>query len=123
MIQTEIQTEPIADERNAGPSRTENEVSVLDILVLLAGHKRFIVRFVLGAAVLATGVSSFLLPVQYEAKIVLLPPQQNSSMGSALLGQLGNLGSLAALAGGSLGIKNPADMYVSLLTSRRSKTR
>jgi uncharacterized protein involved in exopolysaccharide biosynthesis len=35
-----------------------------------------------------------------------------------LLGQLGNLGSLASLAGGSLGLKNPADMYVSLLTSR-----
>jgi len=117
MIQTEIQTEPIADERDAGPSRTENEVSVFDILVLLAGHVRFIVRFVLGAAVLAI-VVSFLLPIRYEAKIVLLPPQQNSSLSSALLGQLGNMGSLAALAGGSLGIKNPADMYVSLLTSR-----
>jgi uncharacterized protein involved in exopolysaccharide biosynthesis len=86
-------------------------------LVLLVERKRFIMRLVLGAAVLAT-VVSFLLPVRYEAKIVLLPPQQNSSMGSALLGQLGNLGSLASLAGGSLGIKNPADMYVSLLTSR-----
>ena len=38
-------------------------------------------------------------------------------MGSALLGQLGNLGSIAGLAGG-FGIRNPADMYVSLLTSR-----
>ncbi len=120
MIQTEIQTEPIAHEKEADPSRTETEVSVLDILVLLAGRNRFIVRFVLGAAVLAT-VVSLLLPVRYEAKIVLLPPQQNSSVGSALLGQLGSmgsLGSLAALAGGGLGIKNPADMYVSLLTSR-----
>jgi tyrosine-protein kinase Etk/Wzc len=117
MIQTEIQTEPIADEKNAGPSRTETEVSLLDVTGLLVGHKRFIARFVLGAAVLAT-VVSFLLPVRYEAKIVLLPPQQNSSMGPAMLGQLGNLGWLASLAGGSLGIKNPADMYVSLLTSR-----
>src|SRR6266436_3355683 len=119
-MQTEIQAEPIADVTNAELSRTETEVSVLDILVLLAGHKRFIVRFVLGAAVLGT-VVAFLLPVRYEAKIVLLPPQQNSSIGSALLGQLGNmesLGALASLAGGSLGIKNPADMYVSLLTSR-----
>jgi len=117
MIQTEIQTEPIADEKNAGPSRTETEVSLLDITALLVGHKRFIACFVLGAAVLAT-VVSFLLPVRYEAKVVLLPPQQNSSMSSVLLGQLGNLGSLASLAGGSLGIKNPTDMYVSLLTSR-----
>ena len=117
MIQTEIQTEPIADEKTAGPSQTETEVSLLDIFALLAGRKRFIVRFVLGVAVLAI-VVSFLLPVRYEAKIVLLPPTQSSSLSSALLGQLGSLGSLASLAGGSLGIKNPADMYVSLLTSR-----
>ena len=41
-----------------------------------------------------------------------------SSMGSALLGQLGSLGTLASLAGSSLGLKDPADMYVSFLTSR-----
>jgi tyrosine-protein kinase Etk/Wzc len=120
MIQTEIQNEPVAVEKGRDESRSEAEVSGLDTLVLLAGHKRFIVRFVLSAAVLAT-VVSFLLPARYEAKVLLLPPQQNSSVGSALLGQLGNmgsLGSLASLAGGGLGIKNPADMYVSLLTSR-----
>jgi len=120
MIRTEIQPEPILDETNGDPSRTETEVSLLDLLVLLVGRKRFILRFVLGAAVLSI-VVSLLLPIRYEAKVVLLPPQQNSSIGSALIGQLGNLGSLgslASLAGGGLGLKNPADMYVSLLTSR-----
>ena len=112
-----IPVEPIAHERGADPFQTETEVSLLDIAVLLSGHRRFILRFVVCAAVLAT-VVAFLLPVRYEAKIVLLPPSQNSSMSSALLGQLGNLGPLASLAGGGLGIKNPADMYVSLLTSR-----
>jgi uncharacterized protein involved in exopolysaccharide biosynthesis len=110
-------TEPIPREGHADPFQTEIEVSLLDIAVLLSRHKRFLLRCVLGAAALAT-VLAFLLPVRYEAKIVLLPPSQNSSMSSALLGQLGNLGSLASLAGGGLGIKNPADMYVSLLTSR-----
>jgi tyrosine-protein kinase Etk/Wzc len=120
MIRTEIQPEPVIDERSVEPSQTETEGSLLDILVLFVGDRRFIVRFVLGAAVLAI-VVSLLLPIRYEAKIVLLPPTQNSSTGSALLGQLGNvgtLGSLATLAGGSLGIKNQADMYVALLTSR-----
>jgi uncharacterized protein involved in exopolysaccharide biosynthesis len=120
MIRTETQPEPILDETNGDPSRTETEVSLLDLLVLLVGRKRFIVRFVLGAAVLSI-VVSLLLPIRYEAKVVLLPPQQNSSVASALMGQLGNLGalgSLASLTGGGLGIKNPADMYVSLLTSR-----
>ncbi|MGA3092554.1 MAG: GNVR domain-containing protein [Terriglobales bacterium] len=120
MIETEIQPEAVVQARKADPSRTVSEVSALDALVLLVGKKRFIVRFVLGAAALAI-VISFLLPIRYEAKVVLLPPTQDSSIGSALLGQLGNigsLGSLASLAGGSLGIKNPGDMYVSLLTSR-----
>jgi uncharacterized protein involved in exopolysaccharide biosynthesis len=120
MIQTEIQPEPIVEDTHPDPSPVEAEVSVLDILVLLLERKRFIVRFVVGAAVLAA-IVSLLLPVQYEAKIALLPPAQNSSIGSSLLGQLGSigaLGSLASLAGGSLGIKNPADMYVSLLQSR-----
>jgi tyrosine-protein kinase Etk/Wzc len=117
MIHTETQPEPIVNERNLEP---ETEVSLLDILAVLLERKRFIVRFVSGAAVLAI-VVSLLLPVQYEAKIVLLPPAQNSSIGSSLLGQLGGLGalgSLASLAGGGLSLKNPADMYVSLLTSR-----
>jgi tyrosine-protein kinase Etk/Wzc len=120
MIQTEVQPEPIVDEKKADPFQPETEISLLDVLILLLSRKRFIARFVLGAMVLAV-IVALLLPVRYEAKIVLLPPAQNSSIGSSLLGQLGglgSLGSLASLAGGGLGLKNPADMYVSLLTSR-----
>jgi uncharacterized protein involved in exopolysaccharide biosynthesis len=39
-------------------------------------------------------------------------------MGAALASQLGNLGGMAALAGGSLGLKNPNDMYVAMFKSR-----
>jgi tyrosine-protein kinase Etk/Wzc len=120
-IQTDTPLAPMIDER--GDPRAETEGAALDLLILLLERKRFVARFVLGAAALAI-VVAFLLPVRYEAKVVLLPPAQNSSISSALLGQLGNLGglgslgSLASLAGGGLGIKNPADMYVSFLTSR-----
>jgi tyrosine-protein kinase Etk/Wzc len=120
MIQTEVQPETIPDERIVDRLETESELSLLDLVVVLLRRKRFIMRFVLGATLLAI-VVSLLLPVNYEAKTVLLPPPQNSSIGSALLGQLGGigaLGSLASLAGGGLSLKNPADMYVSLLTSR-----
>jgi uncharacterized protein involved in exopolysaccharide biosynthesis len=113
-----VQNEPIAYKETGDLSQRETKVSLLDILVLLAGKKRFIVRFVLCAAVLAT-VVSFLLQNRYEAKIVLMPPSQSSSAGSALLGQLGNLGSLGSLASMTgLSMKNPADMYLSFLTSR-----
>jgi tyrosine-protein kinase Etk/Wzc len=121
MIRTEIQPEPIVNERNEGiadPFGPETNISLLDLLVLIVDRKRFILRFMLATFVLAI-VVSLLLPVRYEAKIVLLPPQQNSSVGSSLTGQLGGaLGALGALASGSLGLKNPADMYVSLLMSR-----
>jgi tyrosine-protein kinase Etk/Wzc len=120
MIQTEVQTESTQDEEEGDLPRSESEVSVLDMLALLLRHKRFVIRFVLIAAVLAV-IVALVSPVQYEAKVVLLPPTQNSSVGSSLLGQLGGmggLGALASLAGGSLGLKNPTDMYVSFLTSR-----
>ncbi|MGO8797266.1 MAG: GumC family protein [Candidatus Sulfotelmatobacter sp.] len=119
MIPTEVQTEPQVIEKSDEPFRTETEFTLLDLLVLLLEHKRFIARFVLGAFVLAV-IVAFVWPPSYEAKVVLLPPAQSPSMGSSMLGQLGNLGalgSLASLAGGSL-LKNPTDMYVSLLTSR-----
>jgi tyrosine-protein kinase Etk/Wzc len=116
---TYFETEPVAREESATASSAQTEISLLDITVLLVARKRFIIRFVLGATALAILIA-FVLPVRYEANIVLLPPAQNSSMASALLGQMGNLGalgSLTSLAGG-LSIKTPGDMYVSLLTSR-----
>lgn len=113
---TIYQADPIGEAATPLVSVPENEVSLLDVTVLLVREKRFIARFVLATIVLAL-ILAFILPVRYEAKIVLMPPSQNSSsIASALMGQLGNLGSLSSLAG--LGMKTPTDMYVSLLTSR-----
>ena len=100
MIRTETQPEPILQERieeRTNPFGDETEISALDMLLLLVERKRFVMRFVLGAFLLAV-VVSLLLPIRYEAKIVLLPPQQNSSIGFMLSGQLGGaLGALGAL--------------------------
>jgi len=118
MIDTDIQ--PVEAVRETNTQVAETEVSVLDLVVMLLEQKRFILRFVAGAMVLAI-IVALLLPVRYQAKVVLLPPAQDSSIGSAFLGQLGSLGSLgslASLASGNLGLKNPADMYVAFLTSR-----
>src|ERR1700677_4145980 len=119
MTPTEVQSEPIIDERTQDSLQTESEILLLDVVAIVVDRRRFVVRFVLIATAVAV-IVSFLLPVRYEAKVLLLPPAQNSSVGSALLGQLGNmgaLGSLATLASGGI-LKNPADMYISLLTSR-----
>jgi tyrosine-protein kinase Etk/Wzc len=61
------------------------------------------------------GIVSSLLEPTFTATATILPPQQQQSSSSALMGQLS---SLAGLGGGGGLLKNPADMYVSMLTSR-----
>jgi len=95
----------------------DDETSVLDLLIVLAERKRMILGVTAAFAILAI-IFSLSLPIRYTATVTLLPPQQNSSMGAALTSQLGNLGGMAALAGGSLGLKNPNDMYVAMFKSR-----
>jgi len=102
---------------DGGPVPHADEVSVLDILVVLAERKR-IVFFITAICAVLSIVVSFLLPVRYTATVTVLPPQQNSSIGAALSSQLGSLGSVAALAGGNLGLRNPNELYVGMLRSR-----
>jgi len=101
----------------AKPTEKSEEITLFQLLIVLAERKRLI--FAVGAifAVLAV-IVSLLLPQYYTATTTILPPQQNSSLGSALASQLGNLGGVAALAGGSLGMKSPTDMIVALMKSR-----
>jgi len=122
-IQTETveQARVLVDEDAGAGESSKSEVSLLDITVLVVQHKRFVLRFVVLGALLATLIV-FLLPVRYEGKVVLLPPHsQNSSVAASFLGQMGSssgaLGSLGALAGG-LAMRPQSDMYVSLLKSR-----
>jgi tyrosine-protein kinase Etk/Wzc len=99
---------------------SREEISLLDLLVYLAEGKRAILFAAVACGVVAALVS-LLLPNRYKATATLLPPQQNSSMGSMLaaqLGNLGNLGGMAGMAAGGLGLKNPNDLYVAMLKSR-----
>jgi uncharacterized protein involved in exopolysaccharide biosynthesis len=92
----------------------DDEISLLDLLIVLAKHKAMILKATLGAALLAVAVT-LLLPNVYTGTARILPPQQGQSSASALLGQLGGL---AGLAGGAMGIKNPADIYLAMFKSR-----
>src|SRR5260370_27214759 len=84
-------------------------------LILLAKRKSFILKFV-GVAVILSVIIVLLLPNTYSGNCKILPPQQNQSMGTmAALSQ--QLGPLAALAGQSLGIRNPSDIYAAMLRS------
>jgi tyrosine-protein kinase Etk/Wzc len=97
------------------PSGHADEFSLLDLLIALAARWRMIAAVTITCAAVAV-IASLLLPVEYTATAVLLPPAQGSSLATALSSQLGSLGSMAALAGG-FSIKNPNDMYVAMLRS------
>lgn len=98
-------------------NRDRQEINILDMLIILANRRRFIFWFTLAVAVLAT-IVVLLLPNRYTAEITVLPPDQNSSVGSAIANQIGGTSALASLAGSSLGIKNLSDMYVALFRSQ-----
>lgn len=99
---------------DASSLETEDEISLFDLMISLAERKCIILCFTFVFAILAL-IISLLLPSEYTAKIIIMPPQQNSSMSSTLMSQLGGV---AQLAGGSLGIKNPNDMYIAMLKSQ-----
>jgi len=96
----------------------EDEINLLDLLIVLAKHKRLVLGVPLAAGILAA-IASLLLPNIYTGTTRILPPQQSASAASALLSQLGGaLGGIGGAAGGALGIRNPNDLYVGMLKSR-----
>jgi uncharacterized protein involved in exopolysaccharide biosynthesis len=94
-------------------SGTQDEVKIVDLLIVLAKHKRLVFGLPLVAALSAAAIS-LTLPAVYSASTTLLPPQGQSSA-NALLSQLGGA---ASLIGGAAGIKGPNDVYLGMLKSR-----
>lgn len=103
-----------ASEKQENMPLESGEVSVVDMLIVLAKHKKTIITTAFTAAVLSVGVS-LVMPNIYQATARLLPPQQNQSSALALLSQFGGM---AGAAAGVAGLKNPNDMYVGMLNSR-----
>jgi len=92
----------------------DDEISLLDLALVLAENWRTLVFVPLGAGLLALGIS-FAIPPTFTATTRLLLPQQQQSLATALASQLG---ALAGSAGAVAGIRNPADTYVAMLKSR-----
>lgn len=91
------------------------DIGLVDVLIVLAKRKRLVLGLPLAAALTATAIS-FALPPAYRASTTILPPQQSQGGAAALLSQLGGAGGMVASA---TGIKNPNDLYVGMLQSRR----
>jgi uncharacterized protein involved in exopolysaccharide biosynthesis len=91
----------------------DDEISLLDLLQVVADNLRLLVLGPLVAGLLALAYSFTITPT-FTATTKFMPPQQQQSGAAAMLAGLGALGGLA----GAAGIKSPADQYVAFLKSR-----
>jgi uncharacterized protein involved in exopolysaccharide biosynthesis len=96
-------------------SEEGDEISFLDLLVLLADNGKLLIFGPIFAGLLALGIT-FVIPPTFTATTRVLPPLQQQSGAAMLASQLGGLAGIAGAAG--LNIKNPADTYVALIKSR-----
>jgi uncharacterized protein involved in exopolysaccharide biosynthesis len=99
------------------PLEEDDEISLLDLALVLAENWKLLVLAPLAAGLVALGVS-FLIPPTFTAKTSIMTPQQQQGAAAMLASQLGNLGALGGAASAITGIKNPADTYVAMLKSR-----
>jgi tyrosine-protein kinase Etk/Wzc len=107
MSETGNSTESLSNDHQTG-------LSLVEMLVIVAEHKKTLVALPLFVGILALSVS-FLIPNVYTGTATVLPPQQSQSNALALLGQFGVLGTAA---GQSFGLKNPSEIFVEMLKSR-----
>jgi len=82
----------------------------LDLALSLARRKWLIILGPVVLGLLCLGYA-FLITPTFTARTAILPPQQQQSSATALIGQIASLGL------GSAGIKSPADQYVALMQS------
>lgn len=88
-----------------------DEISLLDLLQVVAENLRLLVLGPLVVGLLALGIT-FVIPPTFTATTKFMPPQQQQSGAAAMLAGLGGL------AGAVGGLKNPADQYIAFLKSR-----
>ncbi len=86
----------------------------MDVITAIIRQRKFIAGSVILMSSIAV-VVSFMLTPQFRATAKIMPPQQQGSSASALLGQLGML---SGAVGGIAGLKNPNDLYVGILQSQ-----
>jgi uncharacterized protein involved in exopolysaccharide biosynthesis len=105
-----------SDEHGTAPA-----LSAFGALLQLARGKR-LVALVTGIAALVGIVVSLLLPVSYTATTRIMTPQQTQSSAAFLMSQMAlnptGTSPLAGATGGSLGLRNPNELYLGLLASR-----
>ena len=90
-------------------------------LRLVWNRRRFVWKSILVGLLIGTAIA-FLLPPQYESYTRLMPPDDQSNRGlamiTALAGKAGGGSGIAGIAGDLLGVKTTGAMFVGILASR-----
>ncbi|MGH7604626.1 MAG: GumC family protein [Gemmatimonadaceae bacterium] len=107
------------DKESVPTADGNDEISLLDLLIVLAKHKRLILGITFGAAVLSL-VVALLIPKTYTGTATIMPPQEDQTAAAAMLGSLIGIGGSPSSGGiaSALGLKSPNDLYVGILKSR-----
>jgi uncharacterized protein involved in exopolysaccharide biosynthesis len=93
-------------------------IDILDYVVVLAKHKRFVVRFVCASVIVAVILFYFVIPRWYKSTAVVMPPRQKSML-SMMNSLKSSTSSLRALG---IGVQNDdIQQYQVILNSRRIK--
>jgi capsule polysaccharide export protein KpsE/RkpR len=108
-----------------GESERQRREKTIANLRLLWNWRRFLCRMV-GAGLVAATVVAFLIPAKYTSITRLMPPDQSSNSGLAMLASLAGKSSSSSLGGASLGgvggellgIKTTGELFVGVLQSR-----
>src|SRR5664279_4796259 len=113
-----VEPQPAAVNNTSAPVGSVDEgrgnADLLEVLLVLAREKKWILQ-ITGSITLLTTIIVFVVPKMYTATATILPPQQNQSVLSTLVGQVGGAASLDLR---DLGLKNPSDVFVEMLQSR-----
>jgi len=98
-------------EENKPQNREDSdEINLLDLLIVLAKHKKLIIGGTLGAGIVMAVISLIMTPV-YLAETKIIIPQSAPSLSMQLMNQLGPI---ADMAGST---KTPNDLYIELIKS------
>ncbi len=102
----------VAGKENSDTLDETQRIRLIDTLSMLGEQKVFFLVLLIVSMAVVLGIT-WLLPRQYIANTLILPPQQQQQ--SSAIAALGQLGALAGVAGG---IKTPDDLYLALLKTR-----
>ena len=117
---------PITENVSAPPAvQTPTQPNWVTNATVLWSHRGLLGR-VTAWALIVSATIAFTLPKQYESVARLMPPDQGSSSGAAMLAALagrsgaglGALGAFGSLAGGLLGARTSSALFIDLLQSR-----